>query len=405
MFLPGQTCRQVFIEKLSKKVISWQVYFTPGTVRQTIAKEEFKVKHKGKTNKIGGVMQHTQIRAKVIRDNTGIAMELPVIMTEYGPLHPLIDYLLLHSHSKSPAWQQKVVQAVGLLLDYMAANYSCFEDPKELFTSFVQRLYSGTIGDNGADPSGLYWLPRERNIVKQLSSQVAAFSDWLSEQKGAEPLNPWRRATTFEEMLNWAAFHQRHSRTFLGHTWDMNRASETAQKARNTQLKRNPKMERDGVKYFPEDKFEDLLFKGFIVPGYQKSPRIEERLNLRDILITLLQHYGGLRISEPFHLFVHDVLPDPRDPERALVRIFHPSEGIAPDDWLDEKGNPIKCTRGKYLRGKHLLIPRNEYPQCDLRHAGWKEPLLDGRQRFMYVHWFPSWAGKFFLKLWNIYLI
>jgi hypothetical protein len=38
----------------------------------------------------------------------------------------------------------------------------------------------------------------------------------------------------------------------------------------------------------------DLLFKGFIVPGKQKSPRIEERLNLRDILITMLLHYGGL---------------------------------------------------------------------------------------------------------------
>jgi len=190
-------------------------------------------------------MRHTQIRAKVIRDNTGIAMELPFIMTDYGPLHSLIDYLLHHFHSKSPAWRQKVVQAVGMFLDYLAANRDCFEDPKEFFASFVQRLYSGTIGENGVDPSGLYWLPRERGMVRQLSSQVAAFSDWLSKQKGTEPLNPWRRATTFEQMLNWAAFHQRHSRAFLGHTWDMNKASETALRARNTLLKRAPKIEPD----------------------------------------------------------------------------------------------------------------------------------------------------------------
>ncbi len=350
-------------------------------------------------------MQHTTVRAKVIKDNTGIEMELPVLLTEQGPLKPLVDYLLEHSHARSFSWMQKVVQAVGYLLDYMTANYNCFKDPKELFTSFVQRLYTGTIGEDGNDPSGLYWFPKDRFLVRQLTSQIAAFSDWMADRIGTKPLNPWRKATHYEEMLNWAAYHQRHNRAFLGHIWDSSQASDAANRARNTLLKRSPKIEHEGVKSFPDDRFMDLLLNGFIVPGKQKSPRMEERLNVRDILITLLQHCGGLRESEPFHLYVHDVLPDPHNPEIALVRVYHPSEGQAPPDWMNTRGNPIKCNRQAYLRGKYGMRPRNEYFKTDHLHAGWKDSLLDSKLKFMYVHWFPGWSGKIFKKLWDLYLL
>ena len=74
------------------------------------------------------------------------------------------------------------------------------------------------------------------------------------------------------------------------------------------------------------------------VPGKQSSPRLEERLNLRDILITMLMNFGGLRVSEPFHLFVHDVLPDPYHPDRAYVRVFLPEEGQPHPVWRDPRG-------------------------------------------------------------------
>ncbi len=346
------------------------------------------------------------MRAKVVRDNTGIAVELPLLMTDGGPLLSLIDYLVHYTYARSASWQQKVVCAVGLLMDYIIANYNCFADPKELFNTFVQRLHSGTIGEDGTDPSGLYWLPRDEGLVRQYLTHISGFSDWLAARNNdMKPLNPWRRARTCEEMLNWAAYNHRHNKAFLGHTWDLVKASETAKRARNTLMMRSPKIEHAGVKYFPDDRFEDLIFKGFMVYGKEKSPRLEERLNLRDILITILLHWGGLRMSEPFHLFVHDVLPDPHDPESALVRIFHPSDGLAPPDWLDAKANPIKCKRGAYLRGKYQMLPRNEYLKTDGRHAGWKDSLLENKQKFMYVHWFPSWGGRIFKKFWDLYLV
>jgi len=349
-------------------------------------------------------MQFTTIRGKVYIDNSGVLTEIPVILTELGPLIPLVDYLVEKAHVRSQAWMNNLVYVVGLLLDYMTANHDCFDSTKDLFSTFVKRLYTGTVGLDGFDSSGLYWNGHSDVRVNKLVGQLSEFSDWMAERNGTKPLNPWRQATRSEEMLAWAAWHHRHDRAFLGHTWDREKDSLDMTRARNAILKKTPVIDHEKVKYFSEDHIHDLLFKGFIVPGKQNSPRLEERLNLRDILITLLLQYGGLRMSEPFHLFVHDVCPDPLNPERAWVRIFHPSLGASPSDLLDLKGKPTRCNRETYLRKKFGMRPRTEYATSDQLHAGWKENALDSEKYYMNVHWFPQWAGEQFKKLWILYM-
>lgn len=113
-------------------------------------------------------MPHTVVYYKVARDNTGIHEEIPVILTEFGPLQPLIQYVLKHRHMLSESNTTKLVQAVGLLIDYMEANHAAFDNPKELFNTFVQRLYSGTVGIDGNDPSDLYWDARSPAVVRGL---------------------------------------------------------------------------------------------------------------------------------------------------------------------------------------------------------------------------------------------
>jgi len=351
-------------------------------------------------------MSHVTAKAKVIQDNTGIELEFPVIVTEHGVLIPLVDYFLEKVHARSYSWMQKVVQAVGLLFDYLRANQNCFNEPKVLFTAFAQRLHRGTIGESGLDPSGLYWLPKKVQNARQLVLLLSDFTEWLADRSGTTPLNPLRPASRYEEMLNWAAYHQRHNRAFLAHTWNRDRASGTAREARQTQLRYLPSAVHSDVKFFPESKIGDLLFKGFIVPGRQQSPRIEDRLNLRDILVTILLHGGGVRVSEAFHLYVHDVQPDPLDPTVAMVRIYHPEEGLAPADWPDAKGKPFVGNRNTYLRGKYAMRPRTQYPKGGSLHAGWKNPHLDHqRNLYMHVHWFPRDWGRLFYKLWNLYLL
>ena len=350
-------------------------------------------------------MAHVTVIAKVVSDNTGIVAEIPVILTDYGALMPLVEYIMEIKHLRSTATITKLVQAVGLLLDYMEANHDSYEDPKELFAGFVQRLYTGTVSEDGQDPSGLYWNGRNPSVVRQAVAQLSAFSDWMAEKQGTQPFNPWRQATHAEEMLAWAAWHHKRDRAFLAHTWDRNSASLKMTRARNVLLKKTPIIDHDEAKHFPEEHFHDLIFRGFIRPGKQKSSRIEERLNLRDILITLLMHYGGLRMSEPFQLYVHDVVIDPLREGSAWVRVYHPSLGQAPNDWFDAKGRPIKCKRDEYLRGKWGMQPRTEYPESHQWHAGWKNIVVDESQQFINVNWFPTWAGELFWIIWVFYMV
>jgi len=349
-------------------------------------------------------MSHTVVYYKVVRDNTGIHEEIPVILTEFGPLQPLIQYILKHRHMLSESNTIKLVQAVGLLVDYMEANHQVFDNPNDLFNTLVQRLYSGTVGVDGNDPSGLYWDARNPPVVRVLVNHLSKFSDWMAQEQGTKPLNPWRQATRTEEQLAWAAWHHQRNRAFLGHTMSVDVAALKVSQARSVLLKRNPVIDHEPVKYFPEDRMVDLLFKGFIVPGKQKSPRIEERLNLRDILITMLLQYGGLRMSEPFHLFVHDVIHDDTALGTALVKVYHPSLGKAPSDLCDAKGKPVVCDRATYLRDKFGLLPRTDYKGSHSLHAGWKGNALDSKQHFMHVHWVPRWAGELFWKLWVFYM-
>ena len=199
-----------------------------------------------------------------------------------------------------------------------------------------------------------------------------------------------------------AAWEHKRSRAFLGHTWNASTDRDAAGRRRYTQARRSPKLADDQEAVaFPERHFTNLLLHGFERRGGGGYADPALRLNLRDCLITLLMHGAGFRLSECFHLWVHDVAPDPNDPSVAMVRIHHPSDGHAPDDWNDERGNPIRCNRAAYLAGRYALRPRNEL--MDIQAAGWKEPMLDGKY-FMQAYWFPTGLGRLFLHLWTLYL-
>src|SRR5450432_86583 len=124
-------------------------------------------------------MEFVQLRAKVITDSTGAVSEIPILLTSEGPLESLVDYFLWRRHDRSVAWMRKVAQAVGLLLAYAKANSASFRNSPEFFRNFAQRLYSGTVGADGRDPSSLYWLPMRGKPAAMLLACLTDFSNWL----------------------------------------------------------------------------------------------------------------------------------------------------------------------------------------------------------------------------------
>jgi hypothetical protein len=335
-------------------------------------------------------MNFISINARVTIDSTGAFTEVPVLLTDEGVLQPLMDYCLAHSHNRSLSWMKKVVLSVTLFLRYIQVNQ---DEPYSyrLFQNFAQRLYTGSFDrSTGIDPSGLCWKPFAANNAGDIINRLTDFFDWLSEVRpSAAKINPRYAGNAFDKRIDESAYLFRREKAFLGHTW----ANHQIQSPGNlTRTKRAISVSQGDPPAFPDDRFEELLVKGFKVGG---------QYDYRGMLITLLMHGAGFRMSEPFHLYIHDVVPDPSNTKSALVLIHHPSEGMAPSDWTDKLGRKRTGNRVAYLSEKYALAPRNEI--LSSRGAGWKNPRLDNKY-YMQAYWFIPEYGELFLQLWQKYL-
>lgn len=329
--------------------------------------------------------------AKVVVDDSGYRSEIPVLLTEKGVVLPLLSYLLNKATGRSLAWQHNVVIATKMLLEYMEANQQNFSDPATLFQTFASRLFTGTVGDDGLDPSGLYWIPASTRMANRHLNALKGLTDYLADHEGAQHMNPLVTANSYDQRLNYAAWYRRNQNDFLGHIKDKT-VSETVRNARNVRGRRRLSKTEDDAIAFPERLFERFYLEG--VGGAQ-----DRRCAVRDQLITMMMHGAGLRESEPLHLWVQDVLHDPHDPKKALVRVYHPEDGKAPDNWKSRTG---KTSRSAYLRENHALAPRNKFRGT--KAVGWKVRMHDHRDYYIQLHWFPTDFGRLFLKLWKEHL-
>jgi integrase len=331
------------------------------------------------------------VRSKVFTDTTGVVIEIPALLTPVGVLEPLLDYCLYRSHDRSLAWMSKVTRSVRMFLEYLQSNLS-ERDTYRLFQNFAQRLYTGTFDRlTGLDPSGLCWIPRSLQDASHIITHLTDFFDWLCEiRPEAGRVNPRYVGSAFDRQTEEAAYHFRRSKAFLGHMWAAN--SSPVETGHRVKSRRLPKAEKGEPPAFPEERFEELLTKGF---------RVAERQDYRAMLITLLLHGAGFRESEPFHLYISDVFPDPANPRQAKVLIHHPSHGAAPADWRDERGRSRKGNRVTYLAQQFGLAPRTDV--MGSRHAGWKGGMHDAAY-YKQAYWFLPEYGEWFLQFWQRYL-
>ena len=339
----------------------------------------------------GGVVTHVVVTAKVYTDSSGASSELPALITASGPLMPLLDYCLHHHHDRSQSWMRKLIHAVGLFLDYIEVNpYE--EETWRLFRNFAQRLYTGTFDvKTGIDPSNLCWLPKGWQSGGRTIRLLSEFFDWLGvTNQSAMSINPRYTGNAADLRIDEAAYLYRRNKVFLGHIWAENPGPEDV--GQLTRGRRLPRVSKGEPPEFPHQRFEELLFKGFKVGG---------NFDYRGMLLTLLMHGAGFRVSEPFHLYIGDVRPDPADTSSALVMIHHPSAGTAPEDWRNALGKPMQGNRTAYLTSKWAMSPRTML--IGRNHAGWKNPLLDG-DYYMRAWWFDPVYGKWFLQLWQCYM-
>ncbi|MCY1413557.1 site-specific tyrosine recombinase XerC [compost metagenome] len=329
---------------------------------------------------------HREYRT-IIGNATGRQAVLPVVVTEHGVLSPFVRYIYLRRRM-SRSWQDAATLAIQLLLEFTEANQGFYEQPKDLFAAFSDALYTGTV-ESGRDPSGLYWQARQPDDASKLISHITQFSDWLSDinENPNLQLNPWREATRHEQRLNWAAYTHRRDKAFLSHL--VFRDEPQTDQSRAIRSQGLPIEHLTLAKAFPEAGIDLLLTDGF----RRRARDGRGPTNLRNVLITLLMHNGGLRLSEALSLWSDDVTIENGE---VIVRVYHPEYGLAPDS---------RTNRATYLQHRFGLLPRKRLVKAtDPLFLGWKDPLItDPARKCFEVYFFPHSAGEEFAQLWLDY--
>lgn len=163
-------------------------------------------------------MSSVKVRAKIIGDNSGFSNDIQILLCENGDISLLTEYLIfLKLQEPSPSSINSLLRGISLFLDYLEANKNIYSNPVLLFTNFASKLYTGTIGVDGLDPSGLYWLPKNSKIVNRHIFELTKFTNWVSHHYSTQPLNPFSFTSSQEEKLIYAAWSRKNQNDFLGH--------------------------------------------------------------------------------------------------------------------------------------------------------------------------------------------
>lgn len=340
----------------------------------------------------------------IVRDEVRALRPTCALLTDEGIYWPLTRYFRARNFSLSS--ERGYACAVMRIMNWTHATRPDFQSGNrddEVYSAFLHALLRGTSAGE-EDESGLWWRPATDDTVILTARRIEQFSEWLSSIGEDRAINPKERAATFCERLTQArAFAKKKSASPLAHAMSSARASEGFGTARAVSAPVRNQKRADSVVAFPDDRIDDLLWQGFEIARFKDDRRAWVRLNLRDILITLLCLYGGVRQSEAMHLWVDDVFEEPGDPSSCKVLIHSPESGAC--DYIDPlTGAKARTSRIDFLH-RFCNQKRPLTLETGRRRAGWKGGLLTRQDRnAIQVFWIDPVAGRLFRRLWQLYI-
>lgn len=274
-----------------------------------------------------------------------IGSEKPIVFRE------LINYFEINGYSGS--WQRQVARAIGLFYDFCVEKAPAYKNDNNVANTVRGFIQCSLSGD-----SSLGWTPSSAKTVRRNVGYILDFSRHL-ELDGVLPESP---SKTHKEYFFRAS--QVKNNSFLSHITDVNKVAARLQAISPDHIFKFSKSATTTsvkVSQFPEELIEPLLNEGF------KLRNGEENIGAK--MITMLLIFGGLRESEPFHLWFNDFNIYPSS--GALeISLHHPSESRCNIPPYKNK------SRAEYLLERGLL-PRNSDNNSNSYHAGWKDLALD----------------------------
>lgn len=329
---------------------------------------------------------HLVISINVAEGATGGAM--PVLVLEDGEVSLLClawtrEQMLVEV--ASPQKIKKSVKALGRLYDfYMIVEKGQPLTPEQLERMVLRFFEARQFGNNQ-----LGWTPVSRNTAIDDYRYALEFTDFAASNFDHTPINPIEMKLLSDlgikeqQILN--------SKMAIKKTWDRNfqlqQFTQEAQglvavRTRGVPRKKNKKNRIP--KHFPADRVLDL---------------IRSTSSTRDKLFLLLIFFGGLRKSEPFHLYVTDIRI--RNGV-AVVRLADPIEGVY--EWDEKYAGKQKGTRLEFLQQRYNLGPRNKLDSDHPLHAGWKGMTFENDNQEATLQWLIPEIGEYFAHLHTEYM-
>ena len=192
--------------------------------------------------------------------DSGLKFELPALLTEQGLVISHLRYLAWFN-SKSASWKERSVFSLKLLIQYIHSKPG-YRKATELLKSFTVTLVAGTINyEELNDPLGLFWKSRPIRDANSILFHITHYTDFLALQDGysTSRINPFRKATSYEERLNWCAYYHKQQNVFLNHLTRYDEAKSQANKVRMIGHFPDSKIDNEKATRFPEAHIERLI--------------------------------------------------------------------------------------------------------------------------------------------------
>ena len=302
---------------------------------------------------------------------------------------------------RSRAWQDTRARALGLLWDFSIANRDSGWPPDRLLREFAYALIEGTFGSKHAGTRDLMWPAIPVGRAQGLVRTIEDFAEWCSTREDA--ISPLARDEiplipgTAEHATRLLMWSRMRSISMLRH---IKAAPKSTVKSRVEFPRTGGGKEAQTAKHFPAEFAEALLLKGHLRPGTSTDPDGFARHNIRDMMMALLDGWGGLRRSEGLHLWLSDVREndDPDCLGQAFVVLNHPEEAYV--EWTDPTSGARAWIQRKEMLARHYGLKARNVVKRGHYHVGWKGMALDEDHQ-AFIFWIHPVAGALF---WTLYL-
>ncbi|MET4479151.1 hypothetical protein [Bradyrhizobium sp. F1.13.3] len=302
---------------------------------------------------------------------------------------------------RSRSWQDHAARGLGLFWDFCVAHGDTGWAPTVLLREFAYALLEGTLDAKHPASRSLMWPAVGRVRAEGLVRHVEDFAEWCSSKDDStSPVAPTTTPLvpgTGEHATRLLVWSRLRRISMLQHI----KRVPVSWKKSHVEFGRNDKgREMRPAKHFPPAFAERLLWEGHRRPRAVAGQNVFLEYCARDIMIALLDGWGGLRRSEGLHLWESDVIEHPGQPDHAFVVLNHPEQASV--QWIDPvSGSRRRGTRQHMLAETYGLRPRNLVTRGHY-HVGWKGMALNDDLQAC-IFWIDPTAGALFWTLYQGY--